>query len=123
MRRRSEPLQTHAADQYLARSRLEQTEDDLRERCLAAARGTDDRDRLARFDAQVHVLQHRLLEVGITETHAAQLDRGVSGRLHLARTITFRHGERDVRHAFGMQAEHLELDALFDEGVEARYEL
>ena len=48
-----------AADQHFAGSGLEQPENDLRERRLAAARGSGDGNRFAGFDAKVHVLQHR----------------------------------------------------------------
>ncbi len=42
----------------LARVRREQARDCRNQRGLAAAGETDDRDELARFDRQVHVVQH-----------------------------------------------------------------
>jgi hypothetical protein len=62
--------------------RLEEPEDDLEERRLAAAVGTDDPQELVRLDRQRDVLQHRLrLAVGrIPEGHLADFDHRLGVR-------------------------------------------
>ena len=63
-----------AEEESLARRRPLEPERESHQRCLAAPVRSRDRDELARFDGEVHVLQHGTAPV-VGERDVAQLDR------------------------------------------------
>ena len=68
-------------DQHLTVGRVEQPRDQVEQRGLARAGAPDDGERLARLDAEVEVVQHRLLGARERELGVPQLERHRAGEL------------------------------------------
>ncbi len=70
----------HAVDEYRTRLRIIETHQQREHGALAGARGTDDRHRLPRLNAEGKIMQGRLTRPHrIGEAHVAELDRAARG--------------------------------------------
>ena len=119
-----EPGQRHAVDEDLSRTRLEQTGEQLQQGGLAAARGSCEGDGLARADVEAHVLQNQGIVRAVAERHLARLDRDGPGFRLPGHLVGDRLGRRqgDVGQAFGVQAEHAQVDHGVDQAARAPQE-
>ena len=63
-----------AAHQHGAGGGIVEPRHHIHQRRLAAAVGADDRDRLARLDAERHVVEHQFVRL-VVKRHVAELDR------------------------------------------------
>src|SRR3954454_8177074 len=76
-----EPTHVDPPDEHLALGRVEQPSDEVEERGLARPGAADDGQGLAGIDAEVEVVQHRLLRARERELGGAHLERRRSGEL------------------------------------------
>src|SRR5947209_3003864 len=68
----AELLQRNTVDEQLARFRLQQTQYDLGQGRLAAARGAGDRDMLAGLDDEADTVEHVRVGWAVAEAHVSE---------------------------------------------------
>ena len=123
--RQAHPAERPATHFDAAGLGLQQAEQQLDERRLAAPRRPDDGDRFALLNAQVQLVQDPRIGFRITERHPLQLDaatRQFDRHLHGIGCI-LGGVEHDVADTFGVQAEHAQLQGVLHQRSGTLHEL
>nr|GEU28405.1 hypothetical protein [Tanacetum cinerariifolium] len=115
----------HATDQDIPGGGRQDAKQNIHQRGLAAPGGTDERNRVARLDPDVDVVEDRGLAVAVTiaKTHGldAARQRGVVRQLR--GRADFRFGQDDVGQPFALQLQHLHFEELVDQRADPAVEL